>query len=91
MDLETRRKKQQELMLRMVERKVRERARQLYDERGRIDGHALRDWVQAESEVLENMATGALFRRLRGAHQESTEPEPAQFESQDSPTCESNS
>jgi hypothetical protein len=64
-DVETRRQKQQALMIRMVERLVRERAQQLYDARGQEDGHALNDWVQAESEVIENMAIGKLYRRLR--------------------------
>ena len=64
MDVETRRQKQQALMIRMVERLVRERAQQLYDARGQEDGHALNDWVQAESEVIENMAIGKLYRRL---------------------------
>ena len=52
-------------MIRMVERLVRERAQQLYDERGQEDGHALKDWVQAESEVIDNMAIGQLYRRLK--------------------------
>ncbi len=35
-----------------AEQKIRLRAYQLYEERGRIDGHALDDWLQAEAEVL---------------------------------------
>jgi Protein of unknown function (DUF2934) len=64
-DIETRRKKQQALMLRMVERKVRERAQQLYETRGQVEGHALQDWVQAEAELLENRVLAPLYRRLR--------------------------
>jgi Protein of unknown function (DUF2934) len=64
-DIETRRQKQQELMVRIVERKVRERAQQLYDRRGRKEGDALKDWFQAESEVLENNIVGLLYRRLK--------------------------
>jgi hypothetical protein len=64
-DLETRRKKQQALMIQLVERKVRSRAQQLYDERGREDGHALKDWFQAESEVVGNSILGSLYRKLK--------------------------
>jgi hypothetical protein len=66
-DLETRRRKQQALMLRMVERKVRERAQQLYHERGQEDGHALKDWVQAEAEVVGNTVMEPLYRRLKSS------------------------
>ena len=52
-------------MLRAVERKVRERAQQLYETRGQVDGHALQDWIQAEAEVLENRVLAPLYRRLR--------------------------
>jgi len=68
-DIEIRRQKQQELMVRMVERKVRERAQQLYDERGQEDGRALQDWFQAESEVLENTTIASLYRRMKSANQ----------------------
>jgi hypothetical protein len=64
-DSETRRQKQQELILRLIERKVRERAQQLYETRGQVEGHALQDWVQAEAELLENRVLATLYRRLR--------------------------
>lgn len=67
MDFETRRKKQQDLMIRMVERKVRERAQQLYEEHGQTEGQALRDWVQAEEEVLGGSIVAPLYRRVRTA------------------------
>ena len=51
MDIQTRRKKQQALMVQMVERKVRSRAQQLYENRGQAEGQDLQDWFQAESEV----------------------------------------
>ncbi len=51
---ETRTRERQRLMIDMLERKIRLRARQLYEERGRGEGHALADWVQAESEILES-------------------------------------
>lgn len=65
MDLETRRRKQQDLMIRMVERKVRERAQKLYEQRGQAEGQALEDWVRAESEILQNSIVAPLYRRLR--------------------------
>jgi hypothetical protein len=67
LDLETRRRKQQALMFRVVERRVRERAQQLYIERGQEDGHALKDWVQAEAEVVGNTVLEPLYRRLKAA------------------------
>lgn len=51
-------------MIRMVERKVRSRAQQLYESRGQGAGHDLQDWFQAESEVLEHNAVASLYRRL---------------------------
>lgn len=65
MDIETRRKKQQALMVQMVERKVRSRAQQLYETRGQTDGKALEDWFQAESEVLENSILAPLYHRMK--------------------------
>ena len=69
MDIETRRKKQQALMVQMVERKVRSRAQQLYETRGQGDGQELEDWFQAESEVLENSALATLYRRVKNTDQ----------------------
>ena len=65
MDSDTRRKKQQALMMQMVERKVRSRAQQLYETRGQTEGQELQDWFQAESEVLENSILAPLYRRMR--------------------------
>ena len=70
MDIATRRQKQKALMVRMVERKVRERAQQLYEERGQVDGQALKDWVQAESEVLNNSIVAPLYRRMKTVNDE---------------------
>lgn len=64
-DFETRRKKQQALMVQLVERKVRSRAKQLYETRGQEEGQALQDWFQAESEVLGNSILAPLYRRMR--------------------------
>jgi Protein of unknown function (DUF2934) len=69
-DIETRRKKQQDLMIRMVERKVRERAQQLYEQRGQVEGQALADWVQAESEILGSTTLAPLYRRRKSAMQD---------------------
>ncbi len=91
MDLETRRKKQQALMVQLVERKVRSRAKQLYETRGQTEGQALQDWFQAESEVLENSILAPLYRRMRSGNQDNAKiaagQEPAP---QDSTACESN-
>jgi hypothetical protein len=72
-DIETRRKKQRALMLKMVERKVRSRAQQLYESRGQEQGKDLQDWFQAESEVLENNVIAPLYWRTREAKPESIE------------------
>ncbi|MGA9041183.1 MAG: DUF2934 domain-containing protein [Terriglobales bacterium] len=37
-----------------VENDIRHRAYQLYEERGRLDGHELQDWVRAEAEILSH-------------------------------------
>jgi hypothetical protein len=36
----------------MLEEQIRLRAYQLYETRGREDGHDLDDWLQAEAEIL---------------------------------------
>ena len=74
MDIETRRKKQQALMVQMVERKVRSRAQQLYEKRGQTEGQDLQDWFQAETEILENTAIGPLYRRVKTAQTEEPKP-----------------
>jgi hypothetical protein len=64
-DSNTRRQRQQALMAELVERKIRSHARRLYQDRGQVDGHALQDWVQAESEVLGNSILAPLYRKIR--------------------------
>jgi hypothetical protein len=66
-NFETRRKKQQALMLQMLERKVRSRARQLYESRGKEEGQALEDWFKAEAEVLDRNSFAPLYRKLISA------------------------
>jgi len=36
-----------------TEEKIHLRAYELYEQRGRIDGHALDDWLQAEAEIRQ--------------------------------------
>ncbi len=66
MDNDTRRKKQQALMTELIERKIRLHAQHLYNQRGQAEGHALQDWVEAESRVLENSILAPLYRKTRG-------------------------
>jgi Protein of unknown function (DUF2934) len=88
-DIETRRKKQQALMVQLVERKVRSRAKQLYETRGEEDGQELQDWFQAESEVLENSILAPLYRRMRTGNHDSQQNESREeFVAQDSVACE---
>lgn len=37
---------------------IRQRAYELYEERGRRDGHHLEDWIQAEDEVRNKLGLG---------------------------------
>ena len=62
-------------MVQLVERKVRSRARQLYEERGEVEGQDLQDWFQAESEVLEDSILAPLYRRVRAGSQEQVSAE----------------
>jgi hypothetical protein len=48
-------------MVDLLERKIRLRADQLYNERGRVEGLALEDWVRAESEVLKSSILAPLW------------------------------
>jgi hypothetical protein len=41
--------------LKDIEQNIRLRAHELYEQRGRIDGLALDDWLQAEAEVRGNV------------------------------------
>jgi Protein of unknown function (DUF2934) len=44
---------------------IRLRANQLYEERGRIDGHASDDWLQAEAEVLGAKKRGSKSKQTQ--------------------------
>jgi hypothetical protein len=37
-----------------LEDKIRKRAYELYEQRGRIDGNEVDDWLRAESEIVQN-------------------------------------
>jgi hypothetical protein len=90
-DTETRRKKQQTMMVQLVERKVRSRAKQLYETRGQQDGQELQDWFQAELEVLDKNAVAPLYRRLKTEENASPATSSAQgFVAPDPAACESN-
>ena len=76
-------------MLQMVERKVRSRAKQLYETRGETEGRELQDWFQAESEVLENSILAPLYRRRQAGSQVESKPEESAEETvQEHSTCE---
>jgi len=36
-----------------LEEQIRQRAYELYESRGRVDGHQLEDWLQAETEITQ--------------------------------------
>jgi len=50
-------------MVELLERKIRLRAQQLYDERGQVEGQDLEDWVRAESEVLRSSILAPLWSK----------------------------
>ena len=49
-----------------AEERIRRRAYELYDQRGRVDGFALDDWLQAEAEILGKQK-GQKVRAARGS------------------------
>jgi polyphosphate kinase len=69
-DSDTRRKKQQQLMTKLLERKIRLHAQHLYDQRGQAEGMALQDWVQAETAVLENSTLAPVYRKTKSQNDE---------------------
>jgi hypothetical protein len=46
-------------MERDIQQQIRERAYQLFEERGRENGHDLEDWLQAEIELLSEQPAAA--------------------------------
>ena len=73
MDRKTRTQKPHGLMVDLIDRKIRLRAHRLYEERGYVEGHAVEDWLQAESEVLKTSILAPLYRRSRNGDQASLE------------------
>ena len=67
-------------MAEMVERKIRRRARQIYETRGQAEGRSLEDWFQAESEVLGSSILAPVYRKVRGENPESSQAEPQEGE-----------
>lgn len=65
MNSERRTRERQRLMIDMLERKIRLRARQLYEQRGREEGQALADWVQAETEILKSSILAPFWNNRR--------------------------
>jgi hypothetical protein len=41
-----------------LQEQIRRRAHELYEQRGRDEGHEVDDWLQAESEVTQQKAKG---------------------------------
>jgi hypothetical protein len=62
-DSVTRTRERQKLMVELLERKIRLRARQIYNERGQVEGQELDDWVQAESEILKSSILAPLWNK----------------------------
>jgi hypothetical protein len=76
-DSETRTHKRLRLMIDMLERKIRLRARQLYEQRGRQEGKALEDWITAEVDVLRSSTLVRLWsagRQLEVAQEPESSP-----------------
>ena len=42
-----------------IEQQIQQRAYELYEQRGRTDGHELDDWLQAEREIKGTQANAA--------------------------------
>ena len=78
MDSETRTRERRKLMITMLEKKIRLRAQQLYEERGEVEGLALDDWTKAESEVLRTSILAPLWNVRSDLHSDdlqSTDPQ----------------
>jgi hypothetical protein len=72
-DNDTRRQKQQALITELLERKIRLHAQHIYDQRGQTEGLALQDWVEAESQVLQNSILAPLYRKTRDTSSSETD------------------
>jgi hypothetical protein len=47
-----------------IEERIRQRAYELYEQRGRVDGFALDDWLQAETEILGARKPGPKSKQI---------------------------
>jgi hypothetical protein len=65
----TRSHERRKMMVKMLERKIRLRADQIYQERGQEEGRALEDWITAESEVLQTSILAPLWNKQQGRKQ----------------------
>ena len=52
-------KSDEPIVLMPIERQIQQRAYELYEQRGRADGHELDDWSQAECEIEGTQANAA--------------------------------
>jgi hypothetical protein len=57
------------MMVKLLERKIRLRADQIYQERGQEEGRALEDWITAESEVLQSSILAPLWNKQQARKQ----------------------
>lgn len=57
------------MMVKLLERKIRLRADQIYQERGQVEGRALEDWITAESEVLQSSILAPLWNKQQARKQ----------------------
>ena len=73
--------KHRELMLDLIEKKIRLHARQLYEQRVQVEGHALEDWLKAESAVLKNTILAPLWHSHRQDRARSKRPRPVSYDS----------
>jgi Protein of unknown function (DUF2934) len=47
-----------------LEIQIRERAYELYEARGREDGHDIKDWLRAEEEIMEQLRPKARLTKI---------------------------
>jgi hypothetical protein len=65
----TRSHERRQMMVKLLERKIRLRADQIYKERGQEEGRALEDWITAESEVLQSSILAPLWNKQQARKQ----------------------
>jgi hypothetical protein len=65
----TRSHERRQMMVKLLERKIRLRADQIYQERGQEEGRALEDWITAESEVLQSSILAPLWNKQQARKQ----------------------